>query len=173
MMLFFLNKFSKIRTYWILLILSVFFIIGVTLLIQNFFYLKPCVLCVYQRCALFGISTAGLITLIAPNITILRFLGIIIWIYSALKGLFLAQKNINIILHPDPFSTCDLFVNFPHWLPLHKWWPNMFNPNGGNCLDYTWYFLSFEISQWTFLIFTSYLILAFYTICAQFIYLKK
>lgn len=171
-MLYLLNIFSKSRKYWVILTLSALGLISIALFIQYIFLLKPCVLCVYQRCALFGIAISGVIALIAPN-TVLRFFSIFIWTYSAFKGFCLAKQNINIILHPSPFSTCEIFADFPNWLPLHKWWPSMFNADGGNCLDYRWYFLSFEISQWTFLIFTNYLILAVCTIIAQFIYLRQ
>lgn len=172
-MLYFLTIFSKKRKFWFVLILSAIGFISIALFVQYFFLLKPCVLCIYQRCAFIGILIAGIIGLIEPNRTILRFLSILIWMFSAFKGLCLAKKNVNIILHPSPFSTCDLFVTFPEWLPLHKWWPSIFDVNGGNCLDYTWYFLSFEISQWMVFIFTSYLTLALCTMIAQFIYTRK
>lgn len=172
-MLHILNTLSKSRKYWLTLTFSAILIISTTLCIQYFFLLKPCVLCIYQRCALCGIIIAGLIALITPKIIVLRFFSISIWIYSAYKGFCLAKKNIYMVLYPSPFFTCDLFVIFPNWLPLHRWWPYLFNANGNNCLDHRWYFLSFETSQWMFLIFTSYLILASYTMIAQFFNVKK
>lgn len=171
-MFFFLNIFSKSRKLWIALILSAIGLLSITLLIQHFFLLKSCVLCVYQRCALFGIIISGLIAVINPN-TSLRFFSILIWMYSAFKGLNLAKKNISAMSSSSPFFTCDLTVTFPKWMPLNKWCPIIFNAEGGNCFDYKWYFLSLEMSQWMLLIFTSYLILAIFTMIAQFNYLQK
>lgn len=171
-MFLFLNKTSKSRKYWIILILSATGLISITFFMQHFLIFKPCILCIYQRCVLFGIIIAGIIALISPN-TLLRYISIFIWIYSSFKGLFLAKKNINMVLHPSPFYMCDVYVTFPNWLPLHKWWPSMFDTDRSSCFDYKWYFLSFEMSQWMFLIFTIYSILAICTMIAQFTYLKK
>ncbi|WP_159715330.1 disulfide bond formation protein DsbB [Blochmannia endosymbiont of Camponotus nipponensis] len=170
-MLDFLNICSKTRKYWILLTLTVISLELIALYLQHVILIKPCVLCVYQRCALGGIGIAGLIATIAP-FTSLRFFAILIWIYSAWKGLLLAKEYTNIQLHPTPFFMCDLFVKFPHWLPLNKWWPAVFHADG-ICTEYKWYFLSLEISQWMLIIFSNYLIIALFVALSQIIDLKK
>lgn len=171
-MLCFLNTFSKTRKFWSLLVLSVIGLISINLYIQYHFFLRPCTLCIYQRCAFFGIIIAGLIVLINPN-TLLRFFGILIWIFSSFKGFCLSKQHIVTIFHSTPFFVCELSIEFPNWIPLHKLWPSMFNVDTGNCLNDTWYFLSLEISQWTLLIFSNHLILSIYTMIAQFIYSKN
>lgn len=167
-----LNIYSKTRKYWGFLILSTTILIGISILIQHFFLLKPCILCIYQRCALLGITIAGIISVINPS-TVLRFLGIFIWIYSASKGLFFSAKHMLMILYPSPFDTCDLFIQFPKWIPLNKWFPMVFNSITGDCFSYKWYFLSLEISQWMLIIFFSYLIMSLITLISQLIFLSK
>ncbi|KYP97336.1 disulfide bond formation protein B, partial [Sodalis-like endosymbiont of Proechinophthirus fluctus] len=106
-----LNLYSKNRAAWLLLALTSFALELVALYFQHVLLLNPCVLCIYQRCALYGIVAAGLVGAVAPA-TPLRFAGLAIWLYSAWKGLRLAMKHTYIQLHPSPFVTCDFFVNF-------------------------------------------------------------
>lgn len=164
--------YSQTRKFWIILIFSALILESISILIQYTFSLKPCILCIYQRCALFGIIIAGIISSINPN-TYLRFFGMFIWIYSAIKGLIFSKEHIVMTLYPSPFLTCDLFVQFPTWLPLNKWCPFIFNAISGDCLAYKWYFLSLEMSQWMIIIFINYLTIAIFTIISQFTQFNK
>lgn len=172
-MLIFFYVHSQNRKYWILLICSAATLISISILIQYFFFLKPCILCIYQRCALFGIIIASILPIINPKYFLLRCLGILIWIYSAFKGLLLSKKHMITILYPSPYATCDLFIQFPEWLPLNKWFPIIFNSISGDCFSYKWYFLSLEISQWMLIIFLSYLSISLLTIISQFTVFHK
>ena len=67
---------------WLLLALTAFALELVALWFQHVMLLKPCVLCIYERSALFGVMGAGLVGAIAPK-TPLRYVAMIIWIYSA------------------------------------------------------------------------------------------
>lgn len=167
-MLKFLNICSKSRKFWIILVFSIITIESITFILQYVLSLKPCILCIYQRCSLYGIAIAGLIAIINPPYIFLRLSAILIWIYSAWKGLLLAKEQINIQLYPSPFFKCDLFIKFPKCLPLNKWWPSMFEAYG-DCSSYTWNFLSLEISQWMFIIFINYLIIGLLICLSQFI----
>lgn len=171
-MLNFLNICSKSRKYWILLVFSIIILECIALYLQHSLLLDPCILCIYQRCALYGIAIAGLIAIISPSYIFIRLFAILIWIYSAGKGLSLSKEQTDMQLHPSPFAKCDLFVKFPNWLPLNQWWPAMFDAYG-DCTAQTWYLLSLEISQWMWIIFINYLILALLTCFAQFINFKK
>lgn len=170
-MLNYLNYCSRNRRFWLVLVLTTFSLELMALYFQYLKLLEPCVLCIYQRCALYGIVAAGLIGAIAPT-TLLRFIGLFLWIYSAWQGLLLAVKHVNIQLHPSPFITCDFFVNFPHWLPLDKWLPEIFSASG-DCAKSQWHFLLLGIPQWMIIIFSIYLILAIIILLAQFICLRK
>ncbi len=66
-MLRFLNQCSRGRGAWLLMALTAFALEMVALWFQHVMGLKPCVLCIYERCALFGIMGAGLVGAIARN----------------------------------------------------------------------------------------------------------
>lgn len=139
-MLRFLNQCSRGRGAWLLLALTAFALELVALWFQHVMLLKPCVLCIYERSALFGVMGAGLVGAIAPK-TPLRYVAMIIWIYSAWRGLQLAYEHTMIQLHPSPFMTCDFAARFPSWLPLDKWLPQVFLASG-DCAERQWSFLT-------------------------------
>ncbi|SUX62599.1 disulfide bond formation protein B [Citrobacter braakii] len=66
-MLRFLNQCSRGRGAWLLLALTAFALELVALWFQHVMLLKPCVLCIYERSALFGVMGAGLVGAIAPK----------------------------------------------------------------------------------------------------------
>ncbi|WJV64471.1 disulfide bond formation protein DsbB [Pectobacteriaceae bacterium C52] len=164
-MLRFLNRCSRKRGTWLLMALTAFVLELVALYFQHVMLLKPCVLCIYQRSALFGIMGAGLVGAIAPS-TLLRYPAIALWIYSAAEGLGLAIKHTDVQLHPSPFNTCDFFVSFPSWLPLDKWLPAIFSATG-DCTERQWHFMNLEMPQWMIVIFGAYLLVAVLVLVAQ------
>lgn len=66
-MLRFLNQCSRGRGAWLLLALTALALELVALWFQHVMLLKPCVLCIYERSALFGVMGAGLVGAIAPK----------------------------------------------------------------------------------------------------------
>lgn len=57
-MLRFLNQCSRGRGAWLLMALTAFALEMVALWFQHVMLLKPCVLCIYERSALFGVMGA-------------------------------------------------------------------------------------------------------------------
>ena len=53
--------------------------------------------------------------------TPLRYVAMVIWLYSAFRGVQLTYEHTMLQLYPSPFATCDFMVRFPEWLPLDKW----------------------------------------------------
>lgn len=100
-MLRYLNQCSRGRGAWLLMALTAFILELVALWFQHVMLLQPCVLCIYERCALFGVMGAGIVGAIAPK-TPLRYVAIVIWLYSALRGLQLSWEHTMIQLHPSP-----------------------------------------------------------------------
>ena len=96
----------------------------------------------------------------------LRYVAMIIWIYSAWRGLQLAYEHPMIQLHPSPFMTCDFAARFPSWLPLDKWLPQVFLASG-DCAERQWSFLTLEMPQWLLGIFAAYLVVAVLVVIAQ------
>ncbi len=58
-MLQYLNQCSRGRGAWLLMALTAFILELVALWFQHVMLLQPCVMCIYERCALFGIMGAG------------------------------------------------------------------------------------------------------------------
>ena len=164
-MLRYLNQCSRGRGAWLLMAIIAFALEMVALYFQHVMMLKPCVMCIYERCALWGVVAAGLVGAVAPK-TPLRLVAIAIWIYSAWEGLRLAYQHTMIQLHPNPFVTCDFAARFPSWLPLDKWLPGMFVASG-DCAENQWSFLSFSMQQWLIVIFAAFLVVAVLVLIAQ------
>ncbi|WP_075181953.1 disulfide bond formation protein DsbB [Pantoea sp. 1.19] len=164
-MLRYLNSCSRGRTAWLLLAAIALLLNLVALWFQHVMLLKPCVMCIYERCALFGVMAAGLVGALAPA-TPLRWLALAGWIGSAWQGLRLAWEHTQIQLHPNPFVTCDFAARFPSWLPLDRWLPQVFVASG-DCAQLDWTFLSLSMPQWLIAIFAALLLVAVLVALAQ------
>lgn len=170
-MLRYLNRCSKGRGAWLLLALTACALEMSALFFQHVMQLPPCVMCIYERCALFGVMGAGIIGAIAPK-TPLRWVAVLIWLYSAWEGLRLSWEHTMIQLHPSPFVTCDFAARFPSWLPLDKWLPSVFVASG-DCAVKSWSFLTLSMPQWMTGIFAAYLLVAALILIAQPFVTKK
>ncbi|ELV7526560.1 disulfide bond formation protein DsbB [Edwardsiella ictaluri] len=170
-MLQFLKRCSQGRGAWLLMAFTALLLESTALYFQHVMLLKPCVMCIYERCALFGILGAGLLGAAAPK-TPLRWAALLLWLYSAYRGLELAWQHTMIQLHPSPFNTCDFFVSFPAWLPLDKWLPSVFFANG-DCAERQWQFLKLEMPQWLVGIFAAYLLIGLLVLMAQLVKEKR
>ncbi|WP_380177870.1 disulfide bond formation protein DsbB [Kalamiella sp. sgz302252] len=170
-MLRYLNSSSRGRSAWLIMALTALALEMTALYFQHVMLLRPCVMCIYERCALFGILGAALIGAIAPK-TPLRWVAILLWLYSAVEGLRLAWEHTMIQLHPNPFVTCDFAARFPQWLPLDKWLPSVFVATG-DCAENQWSLFTLGMPQWMVVIFAAYLIVAAAVLLAQFFPPKK
>ncbi|WP_226570595.1 disulfide bond formation protein DsbB [Mangrovibacter yixingensis] len=164
-MLRYLNQCSRGRGAWLLMALTALALELTALWFQHVMKLQPCVMCIYERCALFGILAASLVGAIAPK-TPLRFVAMIIWVYSAVRGLQLSWEHTMLQLHPSPFAVCPFKVDFPTWLPLDQWVPQVFVATG-DCSVRQWQFLTLDMPQWLVGIFAAYLVMAVLVIIAQ------
>ena len=140
-MLRFLNQCSQGRGAWLLMAFTALALELTALWFQHVMLLKPCVLCIYERCALFGVLGAALIGAIAPK-TPLRYVAMVIWLYSAFRGVQLTYEHTMLQLYPSPFATCD-------------------------CAERQWDFLGLEMPQWLLGIFIAYLIVAVLVVISQ------
>ncbi|WP_108650567.1 disulfide bond formation protein DsbB [Dongshaea marina] len=159
-MLDYLNQFTRHRGAWLLLAGGALFLELCALFFQYVLKLSPCEMCVYERAAVLGILLAGLIGAIAPRFFAIRWIGFLLWGYSAFRGLQLALEHVQIQLHPSPFQVCSLFAQFPSWMPLEKIAPWMFTPLG-SCTEIDWQFLGLTMPQWMVGIFALFLALFF------------
>lgn len=171
-MLSLLNRYSRGRFAWFLLFLSTAIFELTALYFQYGLGLAPCTLCIYQRCAIYGIMFGSLVGLLAPSKLIFRLIGILIWLVSAIKGFNLATFHAHLQFEPNLTDTCAINVQFPSWLPLNQWLPSMFNAYG-SCSEKIWSFLTIEMSQWMIIIFAGYLLVGLVILFSQIFSSKK
>lgn len=151
----YLKRISTERSSWLLLFVSAICLELTSLYFQYGLVLNPCVMCVYERVALFGVVFAGIIGFIAPRFLIFRLLALAVGLWGAIKGLRFSLKHVGYQLHPNPWDQCPMFVQFPETLPLDKWFPAFFHPTG-LCSEINWTFMGFTMPQWLVFIFGFY-----------------
>ncbi|MGY5449655.1 disulfide bond formation protein DsbB [Agarivorans sp. MS3-6] len=155
-MLNFLSSMPHQRKPWFLLFVGSLSLELCALFFQHVMKLDPCVMCIYERVAMFGLMAAGLVGCIAPKYLIVRLTAFGLWLASAGWGLQLAITHTDYQMNPNPFATCDFFANFPEWMPLDKWIPWLFNPTGF-CDEISWMFFGWSMPQWLIAIFAIFL----------------
>ena len=162
-----MNFISSISTWpasrwpWLILAISAAALETVALYFQYGMHLEPCVMCVYQRAAMFGLIIAGLLPVINPSNWLLRLVGFSAWLVSAIWGFKIALEHAQ-MQNPDNFllaMSCDVFPNFPSWMAIHQWFPALFKATG-TCDTIDWQFLGLSMPQWMTVTFAIYSALA-------------
>ncbi len=166
-MLHYFKVLSMKRTGWFLLLFSALSLEAVALYFQYGMELAPCVMCIYERVALFGIVFAGILGFIAPRMWFFRTLGLLTGLGSAVKGMTLAIKHVDYQINPAPWNQCTYLPEFPSSFPLDKWFPALFHPSG-SCSEITWQFLTLSMAQWIVIIFAFYTLLLLLVLISQF-----
>ncbi|MEP4891589.1 MAG: disulfide bond formation protein DsbB [Aliiglaciecola sp.] len=151
----FLGSLASTRWAWLTLMLSALALIVTALFFQYGLDLKPCIMCIYQRTAVFGLLFAGLLPTLKNNL-ITRFIGFVTWGVSAIWGMFIAIEHVGIQNESNPFFvSCEIVPNFPSFLPLHNWLPNMFAATG-DCGNIDWEFMNMSMPEWMIVVFAIY-----------------
>lgn len=143
---------------WLLLAASALCLELSALFFQYGLKLDPCVMCIYERTATFGVMFAGLIGAIAPRIGAFRWAGFAAWATSCYYGLTLSIEHTDLQMNPSPFKQCSAFVEFPQWLKLDAWFPLVFEPSG-DCSSIDWMFFGWSMPQWLIVCFAIYTII--------------
>lgn len=145
------------RWAWATLFISAFLLASAALYFQHANGLKPCIMCIYQRTAVFGVLFAALLPLLKNNL-ITRAIGFITWGLSAIWGLLIAIEHVDLQNNSNPFFTaCEIVPNFPSFMPLHNWLPNIFAATG-DCGNIDWQFMDMSMPQWMIVVFGAYTI---------------
>lgn len=152
------------RSSWVLLALSATALVIAALYFQHGLALEPCEQCIYQRTAMIALALGAWFCAIKPQLLLFRVVGYISWVWAAFSGLTRAHYHVWVQTGMNAlFSQCNLEPNFPSWLPLHEWLPNIFAITG-LCSDANWQFLSLAMSEWMRIIFAFYFLLAIFII---------
>ncbi|MCG9730653.1 disulfide bond formation protein DsbB [Shewanella sp. Isolate13] len=152
-----LIRFSHSKAAWLILMMSAIALELAALFFQHVMKLDPCVMCIYQRVAVFGLLFAGIIGVVGYRSRIARAIGVVVWGVSAIWGLKLALELVDMQMNPSPFATCSYLPEFPSWLQLHEWLPSLFMPTG-MCTDIPWEFMGVTMGQWMIVAFSGYLL---------------
>lgn len=152
-----LINFAQSRTAWLILTATALALELAALFFQYIMKLDPCVMCIYQRLAIFGILFAGLLGTVGYQSRIARVVAMGLWGTSAAYGLKLALELVDMQANPSPFATCSFLPEFPSWMPLHEWIPSIFMPTG-MCTDIPWQMMGVTMGQWMIVAFSVYLL---------------
>jgi disulfide bond formation protein DsbB len=151
---------------WLLLLISTLGLEVTALYFQYALELRPCIMCIYQRTAVFGIMFACLPVLWVNTLST-RLIAYIGWGVSAIWGYFIALEHVDIQGATNVFfATCEIVPNFPSWLPLHEWLPNLFAATG-DCGDINWSFMSMSMPQWMMVIFAIFSLIWFVVLLSR------
>ena len=153
-----LNLFSawaESKSAWLTLFMSSALLIVTALYFQHIMDLQPCIKCIYQRTAVFGILVSSLMPLIWQH-SLTRLLGFIGWGVASIWGFLIAHEHVDMLFAANPFFVvCDIIPNFPAFMPLHEWLPAVFGATG-DCSENSWQFLDMGMAQWMRIIFGIY-----------------
>lgn len=165
-----LKKSSKQRWSWLLLFLSALSLELAALYFQYGLGLDPCIQCVYIRAAVAGILLAALVGLLAPTNAIARWLGLLGWLAASSYGFIEARRlaDIEQIIADGGFYSCQLFAEFPSWLPLDQWIPMVFEPTG-SCGEIDWSVAGGSMADWMQWLFVAYAVVAVIILCSQWV----
>lgn len=150
-----LSLLSSSRRAWGLLFISALCLEIAALYFQHVMDLRPCIMCIYQRTAVFGILFSAIPAMLV-NTFLTRLISYLGWGISAIWGLLVAIEHVDIQTATNPFFvTCEFVPNFPSWAPLHEWLPNIFGATG-DCGDINWSFVGMSMPQWMIVVFAIY-----------------
>ena len=158
---------------WLFLAISALGLEACALFFQYVMNLAPCIMCVYQRVAIFAIVLAGLIGFIGCKLLITRIIAYILWATGAIWGLLIAVEHVEIQANSGSlFFSCDFIPNFPEWAPLHEWIPALFEATG-DCGEINWQFLGYSMPQWMVVVYGAYVASFILVIIAKLVHTKK
>lgn len=152
----FLSNLSTDSRAWFLLTLSALGLEISALYFQYVMGLAPCIMCIYQRTALWAIFIGGLIGCLGNKFIIGRVIAHAFWAIGAVWGLIIAIEHVEIQTAEFSFMfACEIVPNFPAWAPLHEWIPVLFEANG-DCGDINWQFFGYSMPQMMIVVFAIY-----------------
>ncbi len=154
-----ISDLSTNKNAWLLLAVSALGLELAALFFQYALELKPCIMCIYQRVAIWGIFLAGILVYLGHQQVLVRIIGYALWGTSAIWGLLIAIEHVEMQTSTTSFLFgCEIIPNFPTWAPLHEWLPALFAATG-DCGEINWQFLDYSMPQWMIVVYGIYTVL--------------
>ena len=152
----FISNLSEQKQPWLLLAVGAFALELAALFFQYGLGLAPCIMCIYQRVAIWAIFFAGVVGALGCKFVLTRMLAYALWGTGAIWGLIIALEHVeiqNAASSPMAFLfSCDIVPNFPTWAPLHQWLPALFEASG-DCGEIAWQFFGYSMPQWMIVVY--------------------
>lgn len=147
---------SQQRTAWLLLAGSALVLELCALFFQYYAGYEPCIKCIYQRLALWGVVFGALPALVFVKHAFVRWLSALSGLFFAAWGFKLSSDHLAIQNAPNPlFASCELVPNFPDWFKPDVWLPSLFEARG-DCAAIEWLFMGMSMPRWMQVIFALY-----------------
>ncbi|WP_448547191.1 disulfide bond formation protein DsbB [Thalassotalea fusca] len=157
---------------WQLLAVSALGLELTALYFQYVMDLAPCIMCIYQRVAIWSIFLAGVVGSIAHQNVFGRIAAYALLGTGAIWGLLIAIEHVEMQTSTMAFLfSCEIVPNFPSWAPLHDWIPALFAATG-DCGVISWQFLGYSMPQWMIVVYVIYTAI-FSTVLLSRLYDKK
>jgi protein dithiol:quinone oxidoreductase len=152
----FLSNLISNKKAWQLLAISALAFEITALFFQYILELKPCIMCIYQRVAIWAIFFAGVIGSFTHHSIFGRLISYALWGTGAIWGLIIALEHVEMQSATMSFLfSCEFVPNFPSWAPLHEWIPSLFAATG-DCGNIDWQFLGYSMPQWMIVVYGIY-----------------
>jgi len=113
------------RWYWAVVSALGFMLLAVALYYQYALGDEPCQVCIHARLWVVAFILIGLIMLIAPQITLLRFLGNL-GVIIAGAGLFERARYLYRLENGIGDGSCQFQLGMPDWFAVDRWMPWLF-----------------------------------------------
>jgi disulfide bond formation protein DsbB len=168
----FLSELTLNKSAWFILALSALGLEAMALYFQLVLGLEPCIMCVYQRVAVFALLFAGIVGTLGAQFLLTRILALALWGTGAIWGFLIAKEHV--AMQSESFSlffSCDVVPNFPSWAPLHQWLPTVFEATG-DCGKVNWQWFGLSMPEWMTLIFAAYSVVFIIILLARLIHNK-
>lgn len=163
----FLSNLTQHSRPWQLLAFSAFLLELSALYFQYAMGFSPCIMCIYQRVAIWSVFLAGVVGSVGFRLILTRLIAYILWATGSIWGLIIAIEHVHIQAEPfSLFASCDIVPNFPSWAPLHQWIPALFEATG-SCGKISWEFMGFSMPQCMIAIFSLYIAILFIILAAR------
>jgi len=152
----FLSDLTQKSRPWQILAISALALELSALYFQYVMGLAPCIMCIYQRVAMWAIFFAGVIGSVGYNFVLTRMVAFGLWATGSIWGVLIALEHVELQSEKmSLFFSCEFIPHFPSWAPLHKWIPALFEATG-DCGKVNWEFLSYSMPQWMVVVYGVY-----------------
>lgn len=138
-----------------------FGLVGLALMIQVHYHLEPCPLCISQRMIFMGLGLLFLLTALLPQTLIIRLVGVILQVLTAMGGAGVAIRHWYIQAHKESMIV-DCGVGFDYMFenfPFKKAVQLVFRGTG-DCAAIDWTLLGLTIPQLSLIAFISFAVFA-------------